>query len=171
MANHYPSSVRRVVARCEAMTCILRMRLRHHEIHAFRRMRRTPQPSALEVSVHHGLDHWTDSPAPSGGGVQVSKGMVVELCLRLPPTTSSGVSRVSVWLDGWWLSCVCEGDQPLMVVPTRVSVWSIIKSKHSQLQSENEETIKCEEAMIDKQIIAQPNEHVRGVTHIFGKPG
>ena len=44
-------------------------------------------------------------------------------------------------------------------------------SPNSQLQEEYEEIIKQDEAMIDKQIIATPTEHVRGVTRLFGMPG
>ena len=92
--------------------------------------------------------------------------------VRLSPATSGGVSRVSAWsFDGWWLSCACDGYLPLRVVSKRVSAWSIIKSKHSQLQRENAEIMNCAEAMIGNRIIAKPNEHVRGVTHIFRKPG
>ena len=54
-----------------------------------------------------------------------------------------------------------------MVDQTRVSEWSVISSKHSQFQRDNEELINCEEATIDNQIIANPNEHVRNVTHLF----
>ena len=136
------------------LTCILRMRLRHNK-HAHPRMPQLTQLSAVEVVAHHGHDHVFRLIA----AVHVSNGMVVVLCVRLVPSARRETSRVSGWLAGWWLSCGC------------VSGWSTIKSQLSQLQEEYEEVIKQDEAMIDKQIIATPTEHVRGVTRIFGMPG
>ena len=78
---------------------------------------------------------------------------------RLSPATSSGVSRVCGWLDGWWLSCGC------------VSKRFTIKPQLSQLKEENAEIINCEEEPIDKHISSNLTEHVRGVALFLGMPG
>ena len=120
------------------------------------RLKQNPtQLSTVECVAHSGHDH-VFRPRTA---VHVSMGMVVELCVRLSPATSSGASRVCEWLDGWWLSCGC------------VSEWFIIKSHNTRLQEENEEIINHNEAMIDKQIIAISIQHVRGVARLFGMPG
>ena len=52
-----------------------------------------------------------------------------------------------------------------------MSEWFIICPHNSHLNKVDEELIKCEEELIDKQMSSSLTEHARGVTLLFGMPG